>query len=125
MNRKQIHAKHNGHCAYCGCEITIKEMQVDHIIPKKMFAAHMANKKFFVPSFLQHLGIDDLNHPDNLNPACRQCNFYKGEFPLEAFRNQLATTLTANIKKSFQFRLGLKYGMVRSEVWCRMFYFEK
>ena len=29
--REQIYEKYYGHCAYCGCEIEYKEMQVDHI----------------------------------------------------------------------------------------------
>jgi 5-methylcytosine-specific restriction endonuclease McrA len=60
MNRQQIHQKYNGHCAYCGCEITPKEMQVDHIVSKEAFGLHMANKEFVVPKFLQH--IDNVNH---------------------------------------------------------------
>ena len=31
--RKQVYAKYNGHCAYCGCELEYKDMQVDHVIP--------------------------------------------------------------------------------------------
>lgn len=31
--RKQVYAKCNGHCAYCGCELEYKDMQVDHVIP--------------------------------------------------------------------------------------------
>jgi predicted restriction endonuclease len=30
--RKFIHEKYNGHCAYCGIKMTIKEMQVDHLV---------------------------------------------------------------------------------------------
>lgn len=29
--RQQVYDSLNGHCGYCGCEITYKEMQVDHI----------------------------------------------------------------------------------------------
>lgn len=29
--RELVYAKYNGHCAYCGSEITLKDMQVDHI----------------------------------------------------------------------------------------------
>ena len=31
--RQQVYDKYHGHCAYCGREITMKEMQVDHIVP--------------------------------------------------------------------------------------------
>lgn len=29
--RMKVWQKYNGHCAYCGCEITLEEMQVDHM----------------------------------------------------------------------------------------------
>lgn len=29
--RQQVYDKCNGHCAYCGCKLDIKDMQVDHI----------------------------------------------------------------------------------------------
>ena len=29
--RKQVYERYNGHCAYCGCELDIKDMQVDHL----------------------------------------------------------------------------------------------
>ena len=32
--RQLVYEKYNGHCAYCGCSIDIKEMQVDHFISK-------------------------------------------------------------------------------------------
>ena len=29
--REQVYQKYNGHCAYCGCELDYKDMQVDHV----------------------------------------------------------------------------------------------
>lgn len=29
--REKVYQKYNGHCAYCGCELQYKDMQVDHI----------------------------------------------------------------------------------------------
>lgn len=31
--RMAVYKKTNGHCAYCGCELEYKDMQVDHVIP--------------------------------------------------------------------------------------------
>ena len=31
--RQRVYDKYDGHCAYCGREIKMSEMQVDHIIP--------------------------------------------------------------------------------------------
>ena len=79
-------------------------MQVDHIHPKL------------------HRGSDE---PENMNPSCRKCNFYKGSFTLDGFRYQLANVLKTNIENKFQFQLGLKYGMVEIKEWDKKFYFEK
>lgn len=32
-DRLRVFNKYGGHCAYCGREMEIKEMQVDHMIP--------------------------------------------------------------------------------------------
>ena len=29
--RQQVYDKYNGRCAYCGCKLEYKDMQVDHI----------------------------------------------------------------------------------------------
>lgn len=29
--RMAVYEKTNGHCAYCGCELEYKDMQVDHV----------------------------------------------------------------------------------------------
>jgi hypothetical protein len=33
INRLEVYNKCNGHCAYCGKDITLKQMQVDHKEP--------------------------------------------------------------------------------------------
>ena len=63
--RQQIYEKFGGRCAYCGCEITIKDMQADHVVP-----LHLG-------------GEDDIS---NLYPACRACNHYKSTYTVERFR---------------------------------------
>lgn len=30
-DRLKIYEKYNGHCAYCGCELNYKDMQVDQL----------------------------------------------------------------------------------------------
>ena len=53
--RTKIYYKYDCHCAYCGKEITEKQMQVDHIQPEVF------------------QGTDDYY---NLNPSCKECNNY-------------------------------------------------
>lgn len=60
--RLQVYNKCDGHCAYCGCELNVKDMQIDH-----------------VQSLYWHNGSNEM---DNLLPACRSCNHYKGSSTL-------------------------------------------
>lgn len=32
--RQKVYDMYNGHCAYCGCQLELKDMQIDHIKPK-------------------------------------------------------------------------------------------
>lgn len=101
--RQAVYEKYNGHCAYCGCELKIEEMQVDHIWP------------------LNRGGEDALN---NYNPACRKCNFYKSTMTLEKFREQLEG-IPDRLKKTFIFKLALNYSLVEVKRKPIKFYFEK
>ena len=103
-NREQVYKKYNGHCAYCGCELALKEMQVDHI-----------------QSVYWYDGANDI---ENYNPACRMCNFYKSTMPIEDFRKQLGK-LTSRLKDIFIYRLAKKYGLIQEVEKPIKFYFEK
>lgn len=102
--REQIYQKYDGHCAYCGCKLEYKDMQVDH-----------------VTSVFYYNGTNDI---DNLMPSCRMCNFYKSTFPLEDFRKNLET-LHNRLKKTFIYRLALKYNLIEEHQSKVVFYFEK
>lgn len=108
--REQVFNKFNGHCAYCGCELKMETMQVDHLEPLYPFWYRKEER--------------DLNVIENYMPACRQCNFYKGAMSLEHFRSELKT-LMDRVKKPFIYRLADKYGMVSESKWDGRFYFEK
>lgn len=111
--REQVYRKYNGHCAYCGCELEMKDMQVDHIQPK------FRNNEMWH----QHeIGSDDIS---NLNPSCRMCNYYKRMNDLETFRDNLSDMLMRNVRRPFDYRLALKYGLVKEDVQRVKFYFEK
>jgi 5-methylcytosine-specific restriction endonuclease McrA len=101
--REAVHAKYNGHCAYCGCKLDMKDMQVDHVEP------------FF------NGGKDDFC---NLMPACRQCNFYKSTFDIITFKNEIHK-LIERCKKFFIIRLAIKYGIISINEWDGKFYFER
>lgn len=101
--REQVYKKYNGHCAYCGCEIDYKDMQVDHVISV--------------------YGKDGSNDLDNLMPTCRMCNFYKSTYSLDDFRKNLET-LHERLRKPFIYRLALKYRLIEEHKKNVVFYFE-
>lgn len=102
--RESVYSKCGGHCAYCGCEISMKEMQIDHLEP------------------FYNGGNDEL---DNLLPSCRQCNFYKNTFSLEVYREYVKGLLNRILDRSFVVRIAIKYGMLSINEWDGKFYFEK
>lgn len=111
--RQEVYDKYNGHCAYCGCEIEMKDMQVDHIVPK------YRNNEMWHKG---EIGTDDVS---NLNPSCRMCNYYKRMYSLEQFRENLSTMLIANVRRPFDYRLALRYRLVMENIHPIKFYFEK
>lgn len=122
--RQRVYEKTNGKCAYCGSEITIKGMQVDHIIPKGDWETCI-NSKTNIPIFLTHLSISDLNHIDNLNPACGPCNNRKSSLNLEFFRSELQDQLNRANQHSANYRMAKRYGQVVETPSDIVFYFEK
>jgi len=112
--RLKVYEKFNGHCAYCGKEIALKDMQVDHIIPIAHSIYGTREKAEEVRRMFENGGINDT---DNLMPACRQCNFYKGAMDVEHFRQRLLSELDRTCRSSFQVRLAMQYGMLEYTPW--------
>lgn len=112
--RKIVYDKYAGHCAYCGCELEYKDMQVDHIDSVYLHTDLHSDRTF-----------DELNQADNLMPACRMCNFYKATGDIEFLRQRITNNLLRNLRKSFDYRLALKYGLITEHVKPIHFYFEK
>lgn len=126
MNKKDrqiIFDKYNGHCAYCGEILVLKTLHVDHIIPQSNFLRHVTNN-YKIPSFLSHLTYRDLNHIDNLFPACGVCNRWKSTFDLETFRNEIFMQTDRLYKKSASFRIAKRYELIQYTFNSVVFYFE-
>lgn len=104
--RKLVYQMYDGHCAYCGCDLELKDMQVDHI------------------NSVYRSGVCD-NDLNNLLPSCRQCNFYKGTGTIEQFRQKLKETMWRALKKTFQYRMMIKYDLIRENDRTIKFYFEE
>lgn len=123
INRQEVYDKCGGRCAYCGEEITIKQMQVDHIIPSSFYLHHIKNK-FRVPEFLNHLTDGDVNHIDNLLPTCRVCNKWKSAHDLELFRKEIYEQVRRLNDYSSNYRMAKRYGLVQETIKPIVFYFE-
>lgn len=114
MNRKTrqlVYEKFNGHCAYCGCELEMKDMQVDHIKPLC---------RGYSIQLLSRIGKDEM---ENYNPSCRACNFRKGMLTIDEFRAELQKGVE-RLEKDFTFRMMVKYNQIKENVSPITFYFE-
>ncbi|MFQ9808199.1 MAG: HNH endonuclease [Christensenellales bacterium] len=96
--REAVYAKYDGHCAYCGRAIEIKDMQVDHFKPQRAWNAEDA-------------GTDDIS---NLMPSCRMCNHYKRANSLETFRRYIAE-IPRKLRENYIYKVGVVYGMSLSK----------
>jgi predicted restriction endonuclease len=113
--RQTVYEKYNGHCAYCGCYLNFKDMQVDHLVSQFHFKFNMA--KAYTDKYL--------NDISNLMPSCRVCNKWKSCHSLEAFRFEIQEQLKRLNEYSSNFRLAKKYGLVEENQQSILFYFEK
>ncbi len=108
INRKLIHQKFGGRCAYCGRKITIKQMQVDH----------------FWPQFLSHFQPDlDKDREENLMPSCAKYNNHKHGMRPEIWRKELELQIS-RLKKNAQFDRALRFGQLEITERPVVFYFE-
>lgn len=105
--REMVYNKYDGHCAYCGKVIVIKDMQVDHIAPQRRYA----DKRV-------------ADRTENLNPACRRCNHYKRALTLETFRKYLLD-MEKKVLGTYLGKVAVDYDMVEWKGWDGKFYFEK
>jgi len=102
-DRKKIYDKFHGHCAYCGAEITLEQMHVDHVHP------------------LFRGGADD---ETNMYPSCRRCNSWKSAWTLEEFRKEIAAQVARLSLRSPGYRLAREFFLITETGEDVRFYFE-
>lgn len=109
--REAVYQKYNGHCAYCGKEITYKEMQVDHLIPvqRERFGRYTEEQ---IECF------------ENYMPSCRRCNHAKRSFSLENFRKFVEEIPRKLRDRNYIYKVGLDYGLIEEHPRKIKFYFE-
>lgn len=103
--RRGVYNKCGGHCAYCGCELEYKDMQIDHVVP-------LAFGK----------GEDEIS---NMLPACRSCNHRKGASSLESFRRQIERFPSVLMRDSVTYKNAVRFGLVIPNPHKIVFYFER
>ena len=117
--RRQVYDKYNGHCAYCGCELEYKDMQVDHIV---------AVGRYYYDLDKEHneiLQTGDFNRISNLMPSCRTCNHYKRAESLEYFRKAVSTIPQKLGERQYIYKVGMAYGFYDDQPREVKFYFER
>lgn len=105
--RMTVYQKCHGHCAYCGCNLEYKDMQVDHVVPLNGWSEQ---------------GTDTV---DNMLPACRSCNHYKSRSTLEGFRKMVIAMPDTLMRDSNTYKNAVRFGLVIPNKKPVVFYFEK
>ena len=117
--KEELLLKTNSKCAYCGQEITLDSMVVDHIVPiirKKNDVDEYSRKQY-----LQYLERrKELNTIDNLHASCRLCNGCKGALSLEEYRQKIINTPIKGMYRILQ-----QMGHITVNHRDAVFYFEK
>ena len=103
-DRILIYDKCNRRCAYCGCDLECKSMQVDHAQP------------------LRCGGADGMS---NMLPACRSCNHYKATLTVEEYRKYIESIPDRLNRDSIPFSVGRRFGVVNENRKRVVFWFEE
>lgn len=110
--RRAVYEKYDRHCAYCGKQMAISDMQVDHLIPMQFYEAYL--KK----------GVD-IDTMDNYMPACRSCNHYKDTMTLDKFRAAIEKMPAVLMRDNVTYRNAVRFGLVTPNPHTIKFYFER
>lgn len=102
--RMKVYEKCQGHCAYCGCTLEYKDMQVDHVKP------------------VYRGGEDDIS---NMLPACRSCNHYKSTLKPEEFKKYLSEIPKRLMRDCIPFQVGKRFGIIGTITDDVIFYYER
>lgn len=113
--REEVYQKYNGHCAYCGQKIELRDMQVDHFVPQNQEFAIIVGGV---------AGIDSIDDFQNLMPACRMCNHYKRAHSLNTFRRYIEE-IPKKLRNDYIYKIGVVYGNIIENEKPIKFYFEQ
>ena len=117
INRQGVYDKCNGHCAYCGKEITLKQMQVDH---KEPLFRNYTEKE--LEWYKRTRGTNEM---DNLLPSCARCNRWKSTYTIEEFRKEISLQIQRLNNYSSNYRMVKDYNLIQETDNPVIFYYEK
>ena len=117
INRQEVYNKCDGHCAYCGKDITLKQMQVDH---KEPLFRNSTDKE--LEWYKRIRGTDEI---DNLLPSCARCNRWKSTYTIEEFRKEISLQIQRLNNYSSNYRMVKDYNLIQETNNPVVFYYEK
>jgi 5-methylcytosine-specific restriction endonuclease McrA len=115
--RVQVWNKYGNKCAYCGVDITYKEMQADHI--------HAVFRGYSSEELEHYKRKKGTNKIENLNPSCGSCNSSKSTFTLEQWRTEIEKKQFRIRRDSSSFRILERFKLVELKNIAVVFYFER
>lgn len=101
--KRKVFEKYSGRCSYCGNQITIDNMTVDHFTPKSKGGS---------------LSIA------NCLPSCKRCNEIKANGTIDEMRSKIEESLKS-IRKNREYQTLKKYGLIETNQEPIVFFFEK
>lgn len=109
--RIEVYNKYGGHCAYCGKKLEYKDMQLDHIIPRRNWGNRYTEEQ--IECF------------ENYACSCRSCNHYKRAHTLETFRRMIEEIPKKLFRNNYIYKIGLNYNLIQVNEHKIKFYFEE
>lgn len=88
--KRTVFNKFEGRCAYCGNQITIDNMTVDHKVPRSKGGSVCLK---------------------NCLPSCKRCNELKADGTIGEMRSKIEN-LNKTIKKNKEYQMLKKYGLI-------------
>lgn len=119
--RAAILAKTGGRCAYCGCELTIKNMTADHVEP----IVRPLVCRDGVISARNVQGTPEQESLSNKLPACRSCNSYKSSLSVEDFRARVEHWPDVMEHGNSTVRAMIRFGLLELKRRPVVFWFER
>ena len=121
--RQQVWDKSDGHCWYCGCELPLKGWHADHVEPIRRYKDFRITDKC-----VEHFSSCDNPHLDtveNMVPACKKCNLFKGVYSVEDFRKEIGHQVDRARSYSVNFRTAERFGLIEIKIAPIVFWFER